>query len=248
MVLGALFTLAALVFYFKDLGRPTSSGSAKGVSDEGKRVFALPQVWGGMIAIFLYVGVEVATASNLPEYLRAELNLPVESFAPYVALFWASLMIGRWTGTAAMVQQGILGLSTAASRTLMRLVLPIAAFAVYMLVTALGGYDPFEHLAFLPALVVLVGADAISGGKAERQLALYSGLGMVSLVVGMLAPPQVGVYALTAVGLFRASMGPPIIVIVSGVGSPRLAISETAANTGTVGWQTLMTCASPPPT
>ena len=227
MVLGALFTLAALVFYFKDLGRPTSSGSAKGVSDEGKRDFTLPQVWGGMIAIFLYVGVEVATASNLPEYLRAELNLPVESFAPYVALFWASLMIGRWTGTAAMVQQGILGLSTAASRTLMRLVLPIAAFAVYMLVTALGGHDPFEHLAFLPALVVLVGADAISGGKAERQLALYSGLGMVSLVVGMLAPPQVGVYALTAVGLFCSTLWPCIFDLsLRGVGSATTKVSS----------------------
>ena len=31
MALGALFTLAALVFYFKDLGRPTPSGSAQGV-------------------------------------------------------------------------------------------------------------------------------------------------------------------------------------------------------------------------
>lgn len=36
-------------------------------------------------------------------------------------------------------------------------------------------------------------------------------------------------------------MGPPIITIDSGVFSPRLAISEIPASTGTVGWQTLMT-------
>jgi hypothetical protein len=47
---------------------------------------------------------------------------------------------------------------------------------------------------------------------------------------------------LTAVGLLRASMGPPIMVMVSGVVSPRLAISETAASTGTVGWHTEITC------
>ena len=41
---------------------------------------------------------------------------------------------------------------------------------------------------------------------------------------------------LTAVGLLRASIGPPIMVMVRGVGSPRLAISEIAASTGTVGW------------
>jgi hypothetical protein len=34
----------------------------------------------------------------------------------------------------------------------------------------------------------------------------------------------------------RASIGPPIMVIDSGVVSPRVAIREMAANTGTVGW------------
>ena len=43
-------------------------------------------------------------------------------------------------------------------------------------------------------------------------------------------------------GLRRASIGPPIIVIVRGVSSPRLAINEMAASTGTVGWQTDSTC------
>jgi hypothetical protein len=48
----------------------------------------------------------------------------------------------------------------------------------------------------------------------------------------------------TEVGLLRASIGPPIIVIVRGVSSPRLAISEMAASTGTVGWHTEITCRS----
>ncbi len=47
---------------------------------------------------------------------------------------------------------------------------------------------------------------------------------------------------LTEVGLLRASIGPPIIVMVRGVSSPRLASSEMAASTGTVGWHTEITC------
>ena len=47
---------------------------------------------------------------------------------------------------------------------------------------------------------------------------------------------------LTAVGDLRASIGPPIIVIVAGVTSPFVAIKEIAPRTGTVGWQTDMTC------
>ncbi len=46
---------------------------------------------------------------------------------------------------------------------------------------------------------------------------------------------------LTAVGLRRASIGPPIITSERGSGSPRAAISDTAASTGTVGWHTLIT-------
>ena len=45
----------------------------------------------------------------------------------------------------------------------------------------------------------------------------------------------------TEVGERWALMGPPIMVMDSGVFSPRLAMSETAASTGTVGWHTLMT-------
>ena len=51
---------------------------------------------------------------------------------------------------------------------------------------------------------------------------------------------------LTAVGLLRASIGPPIITMVFGAsfpdqGSPSCAISATAQSTGTVGWQTEIT-------
>jgi hypothetical protein len=50
----------------------------------------------------------------------------------------------------------------------------------------------------------------------------------------------------TAVGDLRASIGPPIMVSVRGVNSPRLAISDTAASTGTVGWHTEITFTSGP--
>ena len=52
---------------------------------------------------------------------------------------------------------------------------------------------------------------------------------------------------LTAVGLTRVSIGPPISVIVAGRRrSPRASISATAASTGTDGWHTAMMWASGP--
>lgn len=236
LVLGFLFLLAALVFYFKDFGRPSMKGSADqssgahsgdAVSANQSSVFALPQVWGGMVAIFLYVGVEVATASNLPEYMRAEMGMPVESLAPYVALFWASLMIGRWTGTAAILKDGLGGLSVTASQWLMRLLLPVLAFGVFLLVTSLGGHRAEDHLLYWPALVVLILADALSGGKADRQLGLYSLLGIGALLIGILAPPATGVYALIAVGLFCSTLWPCIFTLaVRDMGSSTTKVSS----------------------
>ena len=50
---------------------------------------------------------------------------------------------------------------------------------------------------------------------------------------------------LTAVGLFLASIGPPIIVMVFGwCGASSSAISAIAHSTGTVGWHTEITCTS----
>ena len=68
------------------------------VKDVRSSALKYPQLLMGMLAIFLYVGVEVSTASNMPAYLEAGLGMSISEVAPYVSLYWASLMIGRWTG------------------------------------------------------------------------------------------------------------------------------------------------------
>ncbi len=53
----------------------------------------------GMIGIFVYVGVEVSTAANLPEFMKQHLAtsdgkpFPTDKIAPFVSLFWASLIL-----------------------------------------------------------------------------------------------------------------------------------------------------------
>ena len=62
--------------------------------------FGYPQLVLGMLAIFVYVGVEVSTVANRPALLEESMGISTASVAPYVSLYWASLMIGRWTGAA----------------------------------------------------------------------------------------------------------------------------------------------------
>ena len=58
-----------------------------------------PQLVMGMIAIFFYVGVEVAIPSNLGELLNQNsLGIGPKDTSTYISMYWGALMIGRWTG------------------------------------------------------------------------------------------------------------------------------------------------------
>lgn len=67
---------------------------------EGWGAMRYPQLVLGMLAIFIYVGVEVAIGSNLGELLKQKDfgGLEASAIAPYISMYWGSLMIGRWAG------------------------------------------------------------------------------------------------------------------------------------------------------
>jgi FHS family L-fucose permease-like MFS transporter len=77
---------------------------------------------------FLYVGVEVSTASNLPEFIKQHIPgpdggvFPTDRIAPYISLFWASLMMGRWTAASEAFDISM------GAKKMMRFVMPYIAF------------------------------------------------------------------------------------------------------------------------
>src|SRR6185503_19515610 len=100
-----------------------------------KSVLSYPQLVMGMIGIFVYVGVEVSTASNLPAFLHKDLAISTDKVAPYISLFWASLMIGRWTQSV-----GAFDLSKGAKQVL-KFFMPYIAFGVFILVNVIANHD-----------------------------------------------------------------------------------------------------------
>ena len=100
LILGAAFLLVAVFLKFSSLpDKPEAVvESDDSISNDRGHALKYPQLILGMIAIFVYVGVEVSTASNLPAYMEKDLGFLTKDIAPYISLYWASLMIGRWTG------------------------------------------------------------------------------------------------------------------------------------------------------
>jgi FHS family L-fucose permease-like MFS transporter len=215
IILGISFLLVALLFKFSSIPNKIVH-TVENIDDDAKKtnnIFSYPQLWLGMIAIFLYVGVEVSTAANLPEYMRQKLGTKTEDVSPYVSLFWASLMIGRWSGAigAFNLKKGM--------KNIMRFILPYAAFGVFLLVNKIANQDLTPFYYYLFVIIVIIFADILSKGNPARQLILFSICGITALFIGMFTTGITSVYAFISVGLFCSTLWPCIFTLaISGLG------------------------------
>ena len=217
LILGAAFLLVAFLFRISSLPNKIETAAdaveSNDARNDTKSALSYPQLWMGMIAIFLYVGVEVSTASNLPEFMRVHLGTATEDIAPFVSLFWASLMIGRWTGAvgAMDVSAGLKGI--------LRFLMPYLAFGVFLLANRIAGHNTDDLMLYGGIILVLILADYLSKGNPARQLLLFSVLGILALIVGMFADGMVSVYAFISVGLFCSTLWPCIFTLaIAGLG------------------------------
>ena len=213
LALGAAFLLAAIFFKFSKVPDRMEESNKK---EEGgiMKVLSYPQLAMGMIAIFVYVGVEVATAGNLGELMKQELHFEENQIAPFVSLFWASLMIGRWASAA-----GAFNVSESMNKVL-GVVLPFVAFGIFLAVNYIAGHELSPLYPYALLVVVLIIADMISRGNPIQQLLIYSLLGIAALLTGMFTHGMISVFAMVAVGLFCSTLWPCIFTLaISGLGA-----------------------------
>ncbi|MBS1513118.1 MAG: MFS transporter [Bacteroidetes bacterium] len=219
LILGAVFLLVAIIIYFSSIPNKLISNTEELAESKSTWVdrgspFKYPQLWLGMIAIFVYVGVEVSTGANLPEYMKQKLGMTPGETAPYISLFWASLMIGRWTSSAEAF-----GFSESTKKVL-QFVMPYLAFGVFLLVNAITKHNVEHFYIYAAVIVVLIIANFLSKGNPARQLMIFSGFGIAALLTGILSPdPNVSVFAFCSVGLFCSTLWPCIFTLsISGLG------------------------------
>ena len=215
LILGAAFLILALLLKFSSL--PEHPETIEESNDEKKSskksALNYPQLALGMIAIFLYVGVEVSTASNLPAYMESKLGFAIADIAPYISLYWASLMIGRWTGAVEAFTNNM------NTQKILRFLAPYLAFGVFLLVNAIAKHDLAPFYVYGLIILVLIAADIASKGDPARMLLIFSCLGIFALFIGMFTSGMISVYAFTSVGLFCSTLWPCIFTLaVCGLG------------------------------
>jgi FHS family L-fucose permease-like MFS transporter len=215
LVLGAAFILVAVLLKFSSLpDKPATVVEEEGdVKSSRKSALAYPQLIMGMIAIFVYVGVEVSTASNLPAYMEKSLGFLTKDVAPFISLYWASLMIGRWTGAVEAFTDDM------TMQKILRFIAPYLAFGVFLGVNKFMNHDLTPFYVYALIILVLIVADMASKGNPARMLLIFSLLGILALAIGMSTEGMVSVYAFTSVGLFCSTLWPCIFTLaISGLG------------------------------
>jgi FHS family L-fucose permease-like MFS transporter len=178
LIYGGMFLALAVVMGFVHLPRLQPEGSAP--TDGAVSALAFPQLTLGMVAIFMYVGSEVAIGSYLVSFMGdpAVMGWKEGIASLYLAFYWGGAMIGRLCGAIAMAQTA----NPARKPVLMVATAAVLLGLVYF-VTALRFEGGRLQTSFLPIIelwpfalmiALCLGTFAVARGKPPAVLALFS--------------------------------------------------------------------------
>ena len=221
ITLGITFILVAIFLLYSKIEDPAKVEEDKIDSDAEKfNLLQYPQLILGMLAIFIYVGVEVSIISNLPALLHTkEFGSILETaIAPFVSLYWGSLMIGRWNG-------GINVFNTSKSMNMiLKFIVPFIAFAVILIANTLSGKDVTAFYIYPIWIFIFIIMSFIGGKNPGKTLMLFGVAGVVMMICGLVYPDKnIAMYFFISGGLFCSIMWPSIF---------DLAIAGLGKNTG----------------
>src|SRR5215203_6276468 len=173
---------------------------------EGWGAMRYPQLVLGMLGIFTYVGVEVTIGSNLGELLKypAFGSHSASEATPFIIMYWGSLMIGRWTGAISVFN---LSKNT---KIILQFVIPLIAFGILIGINSLAKYDMSPLYWYVICVIVQILAFYISKDKPARTLLIFSSLGMIAMIIGIMTTGTLAIYAFLSGGLFCSIMWPAI--------------------------------------
>ncbi|UEG54691.1 MFS transporter [Mucilaginibacter daejeonensis] len=189
--------------------------SSASKNKEGWGAMQYPQLIYGMIAIFTYVGTEVTIQSNM----GALLQLPQfggyneKDIAPFISLYWGSLMIGRWAGSV-----GAFNLKKSTTQIL-TVVVPFVAFGFVLLANYVSGGTISHLYPYAICVAILVVAFFMGQQKPARTLTVFGILGVIFMLVGLFTTGIVATFAFISGGLCCSIMWPSIFALsITGLG------------------------------
>jgi len=205
-----LLVLQAVWVYFTTLPEPPHTVHGR------SNAFRHKQLRWGMVAIFCYVGAEVAIGSLIISFLGLDsvLGMPETSAKHYLSLYWGGAMTGRFLGAIALAK----GMEAIRRYGLMVLV----GVAMFALLFALNRSESFELRHMWPMAVLIAAnmlAFVLAGPNAPRALGLFALAAITLLGATIIAQGAWAMWAIVAIGLFNSIMWSNIFTLaIDGLG------------------------------
>jgi len=165
-----------------------------------------PQLILGMLAIFSYVGVEVTIQSNLGALLKTPEfgNINEANNSHFIAMYWGSLMIGRWLGAITIFKPSKL------LKNILFIIVPYVAFLIVLFFINLRGSDIFSLKLFSICILIQVLGFLLGQEKPIKTLFIFSILAIIAMLYGIFNTGIISIYAFLSGGLFCSIMWPCI--------------------------------------
>jgi FHS family L-fucose permease-like MFS transporter len=164
----------------------------------------------------MYVGTEVTIQSNLGALLKLPTfgGFAESQMAPFISLYWGSLMIGRWTGAI-----GAFNLEKT-TKNVLTVVVPFLAFALILFVNWYFNHvDVSQFYFYSVAIAVMIIFFYIGQQKPVRTLVVLGILGMLFMFVGLFTEGMFANFAFISGGLCCSIMWPSIFSLaITGLG------------------------------
>jgi FHS family L-fucose permease-like MFS transporter len=219
-----VFVVLAVLFKFAHL--PGFANTEQ--IGRGAGALKYPHTALGMLAIFMYVGGEVAVGSIIINFLALPKlgSVPHETASSYLSYYWGGLMIGRFMGAFAL---------SALKPALKHLLMVLTPGAAFLVIAGLPGLAGALGLAWAPRaaelcslgnaqhygwlLLLLLAAFFAGQSSPHRMLALFSVVNIVLLALGAGAGGDAAKWAVLGVGLFCSVMWSNIFALaIEGLG------------------------------
>ncbi len=182
----------------------------------GSNALRHPQLRWGMVAIFCYVGAEVAVGSLIISFLNLDgvMGLSEEVAKHYLSLYWGGAMAGRFIGAVALNQA-----MPPVKRLGMMLAIGAAIFALLMVLNATG---PVSVAALWPMALLIVANIAVAmlaKGSPGRTMGLFASVAVLLLVGVVAGQGPVALWSIVAIGLSNSILWSNIFTLsIDGLG------------------------------
>ncbi|MFV5686662.1 MFS transporter [Flavobacterium sp. GB2R13] len=182
---------------------------------EGWGAMRYPQLVLGMLALFTYVGVEVTIGSNLGSLLETDVfgKITGPALAPYMSMYWGSLMIGRWAGAISVFNP------SSQLKKILLIVIPYVAFGVVLAANAISGQDVTPLYGYAFVIIFQIAGFFLGKDQPSRTLMIFGLMGMIAMLIGLFTTGTIAIFAFMSGGLFLSIMWPCIFSLaIAGLG------------------------------